>query len=398
MDNAPDKTGPLHGLRIIDLTTVIMGPLACRMLADLGADVIKVESVEGDFMRHFEPKRSEGMSAFSLNINRNKRSIALNLKSDAGRAAMLDLVSTSNAVVTNMRPAALKRLGLTYNDLRSVREDIVYCNAVGFGADGPYAGKAAYDDVIQAVSGLASMSAWEHGEPAYAPNVIADKVSALHITYAVNAALVRQAISGVGDLIEVPMAELMASFNLVEHLSGHTLEPKEEPFSYQRLRSKQRRPRKSADGWICLMPYSDQNWVDFFEIVGRPDLGQDPRFASINSRLTNIDALYGHLDTFATTRTNAEWLALCDSLSIPAAPVNDLKHLEDDPHFAAVDLLSVREHPTEGAYRVVKDPIDFTSGNGGLRRHAPRIGQHNDEVLTELGYDKGTIESLSANE
>ncbi len=391
---AETARGPLDGVRVIDLTTVVMGPMACRILGDLGADVIKVETPEGDFMRHFEPKRSEGMSAFTLNINRNKRSMVLDLKSEAGHRAMLDLVATADVVVTNMRTAALDRLGIGYEHLRVARDNIIYCSAVGFGSDGPYAGQAAYDDVIQAVSGLASMAAWVGDEPAFTPSIIADKVSALHIAYAVNAALFRRSRTGIGDNIEIPMAELMAAFNLTEHLNGHTLEPKQEPFSYPRLRTKHRKPRRSADGWICLMPYSDQNWQDFFHLAGRDDLAADPRFATINDRIVHVDALYESLDATAQQRTTAEWLEVCDQYSIPAAPVNDLEDIAEDPHFDAVGLLSIAEHPSEGSYRVIKDAVDFRSGNGGLQRHAPRIGQHTTEVLEELGYDKGAIERI----
>ncbi len=396
MTSSAPTNGPLDGVRVIDLTTIVMGPMACRILGDLGADVIKVETSEGDFMRHFEPKTSAGMSAFSLNINRNKRSIVLDLKSRTGRRAMLDLVATSDVLVTNMRPAALERLRLSYQDLLGAKDDLIYCSAVGFGSEGPYAGQAAYDDVIQAVSGLASMAAWIGDEPAFTPSIIADKVAALHIVYSVNAALYRRETSGLGDHIEVPMAELMAAFNLTEHLNGHTLEPKQEPFSYPRLRTKHRKPRRSADGWVCLMPYSDQNWKDFFELAGRPDLAVDPRFASINDRITNIDALYGYLDELTDQKTTAEWLRVCDDLSIPATPVNNLEDLAEDPHFAAVGLLELTRHPSEGAYRVIKDPISFASGNAGLHRHAPRLGNDTIEILSELGYDQDRIDQITS--
>lgn len=395
MEQSEAASGPLAGVRVIDLTTIVMGPMACRILGDLGAEVIKVETAEGDFMRHFEPKRSEGMSAFTLNINRNKRSMVLDLKSTVGRQAMLDLTATADVVVTNMRPAALDRLALSYEDLVTVRPDLIYCSAVGFGSDGPYAGQAAYDDVIQAVSGFASMSAYDGQEPAFAPSIIADKVAALHISYAVNAALFRREKTGQGDKIEVPMAELMAAFNLVEQLNGHTLEPKQEPFSYPRLRTKHRKPRRSADGWVCLMPYTNKNWSDFFSLIGRPELVEDPRFATVNDRLVNIDALYGTLDEITPLRTTAEWMQVCGELSIPATPVNDLEHIAEDPHFKAVELLSVHDHPSEGPYRVVKDPVSFEKGNGGLQRHAPRIGEHTAEVLSELGYDEGAIERVT---
>lgn len=387
--------GPLSGVRIADLTTVVMGPMATRILGDLGADVIRVEAPDYDFMRDFEPKRSPGMSGFSLNINRNKRSLTLDLKSSEGHQALLDLVATCDVFVTNMRSDARERLSIGPGDLCAVKPDLIYCAANGFGEDGPYAGKAAYDDVIQAVSGLASMFAWTGPEPAYVPTIVADKVTGLHVVYAITAALYRKATTGEGDVIEVPMAETMAAFNLVEHLNGHTFEPKEEPFSYQRLLTKNRKPRRSKDGWICLLPYSDQNWRDFFAYVGHPEIAQDPRFATINDRVKNVDALYGELEPFTESRTTAEWMAFCDTHSIPAVPVVDLRHIDEDPHFAAVELLEPAEHPTEGAYRVVRDPVRFASGNAGVHRHAPRPGQQTVEVLRELGYDEGTISRLT---
>jgi crotonobetainyl-CoA:carnitine CoA-transferase CaiB-like acyl-CoA transferase len=331
------------------------------------------------------------MSAMSLALNRNKRSIALDLKAPAGRDALLDLVATSDVFVTNMRPKALARLGLTDTDLRSRRPDLIYCSATGFGSDGPYADKAAYDDVIQAVSGLASLAAWFGDRPAYLPSIIADKITALHITYAILAALYHRAMTGEGNAIEVPMAEAMAAFNLVEHLGGHTFEPPVGQFSYQRVRSKHRRPRRSADGWVCILPYSDRNWRDFFELAGRPDLADDERFTSINARLANVDSLYGMLDEMVAARSTSEWLELCDRLSIPAVPVVELERVGEDPHFAAVELIGEHRHPTEGRYRMARDPIRYASGNTGVVRHAPRLGEHTAEVLAELGYDDDRI-------
>ncbi len=386
--------GPLDGVRVADLTTVVMGPMATRILGDLGADVIRVEAPNYDFMRDFDPKRSPGMSGFSLNINRNKRSLTLDLKSDEGHQTLLDLIATCDVFVTNMRADACERLGISPNDLTAIKPDLIYCSANGFGSDGPYAGKAAYDDVIQAVSGYASMAGWLEDRPAFAPTIIGDKVTGLHIVYAVLASLFRKAMTGKGDVIEVPMAETMASFNLVEHLNGHTFEPKEEPFSYRRLVTRQRRPRQSADGWICLLPYSDQNWRDFFASVGHPEYADDERFRTINDRVANVEALYDIVDQFAPQRTTAEWMAFCDEHSIPAAPVVELREIDQDPHFAAVGLFEPQEHPTEGAYRTVKDPVRFQAGNGGIRHHAPRPGENTAEILRELGYDEGTIERL----
>ncbi|MEM7340600.1 MAG: CoA transferase [Actinomycetota bacterium] len=390
MDDHPSP-GPLAGVRVIDLTTVVMGPMATRGLADLGADVIKVEAPDGDLMRHFEPKRSEGMSAFNLALNRNKRSVVLDLKTEEGHAAMLDLVATGDVFVTNVRPKALAKLGLDDETLRARRPDLVYCSATGFGQNGPYADKAAYDDVIQAASGMASMFAWMGDAPAYVPSIVADKIAALGITQAVLAGLFRRATTGEGDLIEVPMAESLAAFNLVEHLSGHAFEPKIEPFSYMRLRTEHRRPRRSADGWVCILPYSNQNWHDFFALAGRTDMAGDERFATVNARIDNAHELYGMLDEIVATRTTAEWMALCDERSIPAVPVADLQHLDDDPHFAAVGLFTDQDHPTEGPYRAVREPARYRSGVPGVFRHAPKLGEHTSEVLGELGYDQERI-------
>jgi crotonobetainyl-CoA:carnitine CoA-transferase CaiB-like acyl-CoA transferase len=391
----PTGRGPLAGVRIVDLTTVVMGPLSTRALADMGADVIRVESPHPDFMREFEPKRSPSMSAFSMNVNRNKRSIVLDLKSEPGRDALLDLIETADAFVTNLRPRALASLGLTDADLRARRPDLVYCSATGFGSDGPYAAKAAYDDVIQAASGLASMFSWLDDEPAYIPSIIADKIASLHITYAVSAALYNKAANGVGEFIEVPMAESLASFNLVEHLMGHTFRPPTGQFSYQRLMTKHRRPRRSADGWVCLLPYSDRNWSDFFRLAGLEAYADDPRFATVNARIDNVDALYELLDGVVASKTTAEWMALCDEHSIPAAPVVDLEAVGDDPHFAAVGLIEDHDHPTEGPYRVVRDPILWGSGSPGLYQHAANHGEHTAEVLAEIGYDQDKIDQVA---
>ncbi len=381
---------------MVELATVVMAPLATRALADMGAEVVRVEAPGGDFMRDFEPKRNPKMGAFSMNVNRNKQSVVLDLKTDLGHQAFLDLIATADAFVTNVRPRALASLRITDDDVRPYRPDLVYCSATGFGSDGPYAAKAAYDDVIQAASGFASMFSWLGDEPAYVPSIIADKVASLHITYAVLGALYKRAVSGEGDFIEVPMAETLASFNLVEHLSGHTFDPPVGEFSYLRLRTKHRKPRQSADGWVCILPYSDRNWVDFFRLAGLDEHIGDPRFASVNDRITNVDPLYAILDGAVRTKSTAEWLALCDEVSIPAVPVVELDKLDEDPHFKAVGLISDADHPTEGAYKVVKDPVMFRSGSPGVYQPAALLGEHSQAVFESLGYDDETIQTLLA--
>ena len=394
----PTSTGPLAGVRVVDLTTVVMAPMAARIMGDLGADVVKVEGADSDFMRDFVPTRNAGMGGITMNLHRNKRSMMLDLKSPAGHRAMLDLVATADVFVSNMRPAALARLNLAPDDLLAVAPELVYCGAVGFGADGPYAGRAAYDDVIQSVSGMATMRAWSGDDPALVSSTIADKIAALHIVYAVLAALVRKGNTGQGDVIEVPMAEALASFNLVEHLNGHTFEPKMEPFSYQRLQTEHRRPQRSSDGFIHLLPYSTKNYFDIFIECGRPELVEDERFATVNSRVANINALYELVHEFAAMKTTADWMAFAEDHSIPCMPVNRIDELENDPHFAAVGLFEPAEHPSEGSYRVVKDPINFASDDSPtLRRHAPRVGEHTAELLAEFGWPPADIAEVTGS-
>ena len=391
-----DTTGALEGVRVVDLTTVLMGPLACRMLGDHGADVIRVESLTGDVTRNGLPARTAGMSGFSLNIQRNKRSLALDLKSAAGREAMGRLLSTADVFVTNMRAAALERLGLDAETTRAQHRKLIYCRANGYGSGGPYRDKAAYDDAIQAASGLSDLIGRISGEPGFVPAVIADKVTGLHVVEAVLAALFHRERTGVAQTIEVPMFETMVAFNLVEHYRGAVFEPPEGPFGYDRLLTPHRRPYPTADGWVCLLPYNDAQYRAFFEFVGRPELADDARFADHNSRIANVEELYAMIGELSVQRTTDEWITYCDSRSIPASRVMDLADLDADPQLSAVGLVSISDHPTEGAYRHVADPVTFSATPTRLRRHAPRLGEHAVEILSELGYDGGEIDDLTA--
>jgi crotonobetainyl-CoA:carnitine CoA-transferase CaiB-like acyl-CoA transferase len=378
------RRGPLDGIRVIDVSTILMGPLAARILGDLGADVIKVEPPGGDPLRNAGPMRSPGMGWNVFNLHRNKRSVVLDLKDPADYEHMLDLIRSSDVFVTNMRADACDRLGLDYQALSAVRPELVYCIANGFGSGGPYAGKAAYDDVIQAATGIASLPTWFGGSPGYFPSVIGDKISALHIVYAVIAALFRRERTGQGDRIEVPMAECVAAFMLVEHLSGAAFVPPEGPFGYDRLRTVHRKPYRVSDGWICLLPYTDRNWRDFFELVGRPELSADPRFLTRRDRTLNFAVLAEMISEAVREKPVEYWMRHCDELSIPAVPIVPFDELEKNDHFAAVGLFADIEHPTEGTYRLVRDPVRFGLGSGDLRRHAPTLGEHTEEVLREL--------------
>ncbi len=389
---------PLDGVRIVDLTAVVMGPLATRMLADLGAEVIWVEPPGGDVLRDYAPKRSEKMSAFSMNMSRNKRSVTLDLKTPVGRQALLALIAASDVFVTSMRRGALGRLGLDEPAVRAVREDIVYCIANGYGSDGPYADRAAYDDVIQAASGLASMFAWTDGEPKLVPSIVSDKLTGVHLAFAIAAALFARARTGRGCHLEVPMAETTAAFNLVEHLDGRTFSPPMGPVGYRRVTSPHRRPRRTADGWAVVLPYSLANWNRCFEFAGRDDLVDDPRFATGASRIEHSDVLYALLDEIVREKTTAEWLTFCADHSIPASAVVDLDAIGADPHFAAVGLIRDDEHPTEGSYRYVRDPIRFDGMTAPMRRHAPRPGADTHDVFRELGWDTARIDRLTGGD
>ncbi|NNF15203.1 MAG: CoA transferase [Gammaproteobacteria bacterium] len=385
---------PLTGVRVVDLSSVVMGPLATRMLADLGADVIWVESPEGDVLRHYEPMRNTKMGAFAMNVNRNKRSVVLDLKTETGQAALTDLLTTADVFVTNMRRGAITRLRIDEARVRAVSPDIIYCIANGFGSNGPYADRAAYDDVIQAASGLASTFMWNGGEPRLVPTVMADKVAGIHVAFAITAALYGREQTGKGVRLEVPMAETLAAFNLVEHLSGQTFIPQVGEFSYKRIRTPHRKPRRTSDGWIVILPYSFDNWRRFFEFGGRQDLVNDERFATAGGRVNNADELYAYCDDIVKTKSTDEWLVFCAEHSVPASAVVDLEKLGEDPHFAAVGLLQEDQHPTEGAYRYVRDPIKIDGQIHTVRQHAPRAGENTAEVFRELGWNDERIAAL----
>lgn len=388
------KDGPLTGLRVVDLTSVLLGPYAAQILGDMGADVIKVEGPEGDTTRDLGPRRSPGMAAIYLNANRNKRALCIDLKSEEGRAAFLKLVKTADIFLHNMRPSAIKRLSLTYEDLRATNPNLIYCGAYGFNQDGPYADKPAYDDMIQGVSGLAASQSQLMGRPGYMPTVIADKATALTAVYAITMALYHRERTGEGQEVNVPMFETMVQFHMLEHLYGGNFEPPLGPVGYPRAMSPNRHPYKTKDGMIGVLPYVDKQWRAFFEMAGRPELMDDPRFCNIAARLDNIDAAYQVLSEIIETRTSAEWLRDLDAASIPAVPINTPEDLLEDEHLKSTGFWQTMEHPSEGSLNYPGIPTSFSASPGRVRRHAPQLGEHNREILKEIGISDNEIDKM----
>lgn len=385
----------LAGVRVIDMAAVVMGPYAAQILGDLGADVVKVEPPAGDMTRRSAPRGRGGMGALALNVNRNKRSLSLNLKSEEGRRAMLELIRQSDVLITNTRPGALQRLGLDYESVAEINPSLVYCSAQGFRSDSAQADRAAYDEIVQSASGLTDLMRRATGQPTYVPTILADKVCALTIVYSVLAAVLHQRNTGRGQHIEVPMTDTLLSFNLVEHLAGQTFEPQAGPVGFPRSLSPGHGAMPTADGWACIIPYTPRNIHDFFAAIGRNDVAEDPRFAGAESMAAHHGDLYDLIEQVAPSRSTAEWASLCAEHSIPFSPVLDLDDAPVDDYVTEGGLLQVAEHPTEGAYRVIGNPLRFSDTPTAVRSHPPRLGQHSAEVLVELGYAATDVASMA---
>ena len=389
--------GPLAGVRVLDVTTVVLGPWAAQTLGDMGADVIKVEPPEGDTTRRLGPARHPGMGAFYLACNRNKRSLVLDLKQTAGRAALLRLAATADVILHNFRPGPAARLGLEYEPFRAVNPRLVYCATYGFRARGPYGTKPAYDDVIQAAAGLASLQTALVGEPRYMPTIVADKTSSLAVLSAVLSALFHRERTGEGQAIEVPMFETVVAYVMVEHLYGETFVPPIETAGYKRILNRWRRPFRTTDGYLAVVPYTDADWRAFFALAGRADLLADPRFRTLESRLANIEALYEELAKIIAGRSSAEWLEALDRASVPAMVVNTLETLLVDPQLEATGFWKIVEHPTEGTLRVPDIPTTYSRTPAEIRRLPPRLGEHSREVLREAGFSEAEVDDLRAS-
>ncbi|WP_410619866.1 CaiB/BaiF CoA transferase family protein [Amycolatopsis sp. cmx-8-4] len=382
-DITPTAAGPLDGVRVIDLSTVVMGPYAAQILGDLGADVIKIES-PADTVRVGQYRTTPGMTPLNLNVNRNKRSVALNLKDDAEREQALKLIDTADILITNMRPGALARLGLNYADVAERNPRLVYAHAQGFRGDSAQAGNAAYDETVQASSGLVDVANRALGKPVYLPTIIGDKVSSLTIAYSVLAALVHRDRTGQGQQIEIPMTDTLLAFNLVEHLAGHTYEPAEGPTGFALSMTKGHAAVATKDGLACVIPYNPKNFRDFFAAAGRPELAADPRVNGEAIDRADNEWLTERIAACAPALTTEEWAEVCAKHSIPMAPVLELDRAHEDGYVRDGHLLDAVEHPSEGTIRTVGIPVKFSATPGSIRRLAPLAGQDTAEVLAEL--------------
>lgn len=385
-------SGPLAGIRIVDMTMNVLGPYAAQILGDMGAEIIKVEPPEGDTLRGVGPCRHPGMGPYFLNLNRNKRSLAVDLKSEQGRDILGRLIARADVLVYSFRPKAMARLGLSYQDLSPVNPRLLYCGAFGFGQAGPYADRPAYDDLIQAAIGLPLLQGRD--EPTYVAAAIADRVTGMALASAVGMALYRRERTGVGQAVEVPMFETMAQFVMGDHLYGRTFEPPLSRAGYVRMTSPDRRPYRTADGHLGVLVYNDKHWRRFFKLIGRDDMAADPRYTTIAGRTEHIGFLYRFLGETFPTRPTAEWERLLAEADIPAIALATPDGLVDDPHMQAVDFFKLVEHPTEGRIRVMGVAETWTESQPEITRHAPRLGEHSAEILRELGFGESEVERL----
>lgn len=388
--------GALEGVRIVDLTTVILGPWATQMLGDMGADVIKVETHQGDTTRHTGDRRNPGMASFFMSTNRNKRSVVLDLSQAEGRDALFRLVGTADVFVHNMRPAIAAKLGLDDDRFMTAYPKLIFVKTYGFRGDGPMANKPAYDDVIQAASGITDLQTVisEGQEPRYVPSIMADKTSSFHVVSAVLAALYHREKKGEGQVVEVPMFESLVDYLMVEHVNGAAFDPPIGEMGYARLLNKMRKPYRTKDGYLCVLPYTDRNWQDMFKIAGREDLKDDPRFVDLATRTRHSAEIYALLEEMVASRTSAEWETALNAAAIPVQKVNSKEDLLTDPQLEATGFWQFADHPSEGRIRLTDPPVRFSKSPSTIRRLQPQLGEHSAEILAEAGFTQGEIAAL----
>jgi crotonobetainyl-CoA:carnitine CoA-transferase CaiB-like acyl-CoA transferase len=384
-------SGPLAGITVLDISSVLYGPYAGQTLGDWGADVIKIEPPTGDTWRYSGQFRNRGMSGQFMAVNRNKRSLALDLKQADGKAVLQRLIATADVLLTNIRPAALARLGFGYEACQKINPRLIYAAATGFGQDGPWAARPAFDEVIQASSGFASAMGSDD-EPAFVPSLVADKICGLTIVGAVSAALVHRERTGVGQMVEVPMLETITAFNSIEMLGGHAFDPPIGPAGYKRM--KERRPVRTRDGWLTMLPYSGENWCTFFETVGHPECIEQFAVRDAVSRAKNIDKIYDKMAEIAVTRTTAEWEALLLRIDVPHAAFAKVTEIAEQPHLKAVDMIATLDHPSEGKIRQARPAARFSETPAGIHRMPPRLGEHSLAILREAGFSEAEVASM----
>jgi crotonobetainyl-CoA:carnitine CoA-transferase CaiB-like acyl-CoA transferase len=387
-----EPTGPLKGYRILDLTSVLFGPFGTQTLGDWGAEIIKIETLTGDTWRTSGQFRNRGMSGQFMAVNRNKRSIALNLKHPDGKAVLRALIPTADALVSNIRPAGLGRLGFSYETCKELNPKIVYAVATGFGQDGPWAARPAFDEIIQAASGFASAMGTDE-EPSFVPSLIGDKLCGMALTSAVTAALLHRERTGEGQMVEVPMLETLASFNSIEMFGGLAFVPPIGPIGYKRMKA--RKPAKTKDGWLTMLPYSGENWCAFFEAVGLAHYIEEYGVRDPVKRAQNIDQIYDRMREIAPTRTTAEWEELLLRIDVPHTGFAKLAEVMEQPHLKAVGLFQEMDHPTEGKLLQARPPAKFSESPAGIHRMAPLLGEHTREILKETGYSDAEVEALA---
>jgi crotonobetainyl-CoA:carnitine CoA-transferase CaiB-like acyl-CoA transferase len=385
--------GPLEGVRVVDLTSVVVGPLATQILADHGADVIKVETHTGDLVRNLNGKSvTPAMGAKFLHLNRNKRSIVLDLKQPAGYAALAKLLARADVMIWNNRPPSMARMKLAYDDVRAINPRIIYCGMFGFGQDGRYRDKPAYDTIIQGSGGMAALHHRAMGEPRFVPMVVADKVTGLIAVQMIAMALYGRE----GCAIEIPMFENMVKFVLEEHLYLKTFVPPLGETGDPRLIDPLGKPTPTRDGWICISANTQKQVFAFFDAIGRPELKTDPRFSTVPARFANVKDYFKIRFEAMKAKTTAEWLEVFDRADVPAMPYHTLDSVLDDPHLADIGFFELKDHPTEGKTRNMRLPNRWSSGVRREWSPAPKLGQHSVEILREIGCSDAEIEQMVA--
>lgn len=386
--------GMLSGIRVLDLTSVVIGPLCTQILADHGAEVIKVESPSGDVGRHLGGRgKTPGMAPKFLHLNRNKRSICLDLKHPGGYKALVELIKTADVMTWNVRPKSMERMKLSYEEVKAINPKIIYCGMFGFGQDGRYAEIPAYDPIIQGSSGVAGLNAKAFGEPRYLPYVLADRTGGLIAVQMIAMALFNRERKGEGQNIQIPMFENMATQVLTEHLYNQTYVPPIGGMGDPRLVNEFYAPSKTLDSYICISANTDAQVFPLFEVMGLAHLKKDEKFCSVAARFKNVHEYYSLRSSELMKQTTGFWMEVCKKNDIPAAPYHTLESLIEDPHLMDVGLLVKRQHPSEGEILDIRPANEVSSGHRQDWRPAPLLGQQTVEILREAGL---SLEQITA--